>query len=131
MNLFESLRISNRLLVYAMMSTLVVAFGCLGTLIIGYFEPNLAILGLLLGSVFGVFIALHESSVVGSLIGMLAGMILGCFVYLLIDFETAYLTVFVLSLFGAFMGEPFAYFWREANRIGEDLGPTTVSRRAT
>ena len=128
MNLFASLRISNRILVYAMMSALVAAFGCLGALIIGFLEPNFSILGLLLGSVLGVFIALHESSVVGSLIGMLAGLILGGFIYMLIDLETAFLTVFILSLFGAFLGEPVAYFWREANSLAEDL-PVTVTRK--
>ena len=120
MNLTASVRISKRVLIYAMISTLVVCFGSIGTFIGAYFAPEFALVGLLLGSVLGVFLALHESTVVGSIIGMVIGLCLGAFIYLILDFETAYMVVFVFSLLGAFLGEPFAYFWKESTESAPD-----------
>ncbi|MBF0499559.1 MAG: hypothetical protein HQM09_05475 [Candidatus Riflebacteria bacterium] len=114
MNLAASVRISNRLLIYGMISTLVVCFGSIGAFIGIYIAPEFALVGLLLGSVLGVFLALQESTIVGSIVGMLIGICIGMFVYLVLDFETAYMVVFVCSLLGAFLGEPFAYFWKES-----------------
>ncbi|MFZ2959741.1 MAG: hypothetical protein WA705_22910 [Candidatus Ozemobacteraceae bacterium] len=120
MNLTASVRISNRVLIYAMISTLIVCFGSIGTFIGAYIAPEFALVGLLLGSVLGVFLALHESTVVGCIIGMLIGTCIAAFIYLILDFETAYMVVFVFSLLGAFLGEPFAYFWKESTGDASD-----------
>jgi len=113
-SLATSARLSTRLLAYAMISTLVVAFAALGVFIAAYWVPEYALIGLLLGSSLGAFIAVHESTLIGCLCGMLTGMVAAPFVYMIIDFETSYMVVFVFSLLGAILGEPFAAFWREA-----------------
>jgi len=105
-----------------MISTLVVAYAALGVFLAAYWDPEYALLGLLLGSSLGAFIAVHESTLIGCLCGMLTGMIAAPFVYMIIDFETSYMVVFIFSLFGAFLGEPVAVFWREA----EDETPPGV-----
>lgn len=120
MSLSFSLGFSNRVLVYAMISTLVVAFGTIGALIGAYLGPEFPLVGLLLGSVLGVFLAVHENTIIGCIVGMMFGMFGGVITYQLIDFETAYMVVFLFSLLGAFLGEPFAYFWREANEHHPD-----------
>jgi len=117
MNLVTSLRVSNRVLVYSLISTLVICFGTIGTLIGAWFAPEMSLVGLLAGSVLGVFVALHESTIIGCVIGMMFGLLLALFVFLMTDFETAYLTVFLFSLLGAFLGEPFASFWRESDAL--------------
>lgn len=108
-------RVLTRVLVYAMISTLVVSFGALGASIADYIAPEFALIGLLLGSTLGAAISVHEATVVGCMAGMLGGGILAPFVFAVLDFETSYMVVFVFSLFGAFLGEPIAQFWREAN----------------
>ena len=117
MNLSVQTGISTRILVYAMTSTIVVAFGSLGALIMGVLAPEGSLLGLLLGSVLGAFLAVHESTIVGCVVGMLLGLCVSPFVYLVVDQETAFMTVFLCSLLGAFLGEPFAHFWREAHVV--------------
>ena len=120
MNFVASLRVSNRVLIYSMISTLVVSFGSIGAFIGASIAPELALVGLLLGSVLGVFLALHENTIIGCMVGMVIGFVMGGFIYLLLDFDTAYMVVFVFSLLGAFLGEPFAYFWRESVRAAAD-----------
>ena len=100
-----------------MVSTVVVAFGSLGAFIATFWVPEYALVGMLLGSSLGAYISVYESTVVGCLIGMLAGMLLAPVVFLAIDFETAYMVVFVSSLFGAFLGEPINSFWLEAQGL--------------
>ena len=114
MDFLASPKISTRVLVYAMISTLVVAFGGIGAFIASFIAPEFALIGLLVGSALGAFLSVHETTVVGCMGGMIGGLLVSPFVYWVIDFETAYMVVFVFSLFGAFMGEPIAYFWREA-----------------
>lgn len=119
-SLAMSARLSTRLLAYAMISTLVVAFAALGIFIASYWAPEYALGGLLLGSSLGAFIAVHESTLIGCLCGMLIGLVAAPFVYAILDFETSYMVVFVFSLLGAVLGEPFAFFWREGD---EDARP--------
>jgi len=130
MGLSLSLGFSSRILIYAMVSTLVVAFGTIGAFIGAYIGPEFPLVGLMLGSVLGVFLAVHEATIIGCLVGMLIGLALAVFTYLAIDFETAYMVVFLFSLLGAFLGEPFAYFWREADqpftdRDTDEEGPSS------
>lgn len=120
MNIVASLRVSNRVLIYSMISTLVVSFGSIGAFIGASFAPEMSLVGLLLGSVLGVFLALHENTVIGCIMGMVIGLAMGGFIFLLLDFETAYMVVFVFSLLGAFLGEPLAYFWRESAQADEE-----------
>ncbi|MBF0544832.1 MAG: hypothetical protein HQM08_10380 [Candidatus Riflebacteria bacterium] len=120
MSLVFSWRISNRVLIYAMISTLVVSFGSLGTFIGAHFSPEYSLIGLFLGSVLGVFVAIQETTLYGCIVGMIFGLFFSLFSYFLIDFDTAYMTVFVFSLLGAFLGEPFAYFFRESGLFSEE-----------
>lgn len=115
-----SLSLSNRVLVFALISTLIGAFGAMGAYIGSFFGQEYPLVGLLLGSVLGLFLAIHDATLYGCLIGMVVGLIVGVFTYYLINFETAYMVVFLFSLFGAFLGEPFAYFWREADEPFSD-----------
>lgn len=112
-SLAMSARLSTRLLAYAMISTLVVAFAAIGIFIAAYWAPEYALGGLLLGSSLGAFIAVHESTLIGCLCGMLIGLVVTPFVYMVLDFETSYMVVFIFSLLGAVLGEPIAFFWRE------------------
>ena len=104
-------------MVYAMVCTLVVAFGSIGAVLAGNIAPQYSLMGLFLGSALGAFISVYESTIIGCMAGMFTGLIVGPVVYYFIDFETAYLTVFIMSLLGAIMGEPLALFWREANEL--------------
>jgi hypothetical protein len=115
-----SLGSSHRVLVYAMISTLIAAFGTMGAFIGAFIGPEFPLVGLLLGSVLGVFLAVHENTILGCLVGMVIGLAGGLCAYYLIDFETAYMVVFLFSLLGAFLGEPLAYFWHEAGKPGRD-----------
>jgi len=101
-------------MVYAMICTLVVAFGSIGAVLAGNVSPQYSLMGLFLGSALGAFISVYESTIVGCMSGMLAGLVVAPLVYYFLDFETAYLVTFVLALLGAIMGEPLALFWREA-----------------
>ncbi|HOY66914.1 MAG TPA: hypothetical protein PLP29_08495 [Candidatus Ozemobacteraceae bacterium] len=114
-SLATSARLSTRLLAYAMISTLVVAFAALGIFIAAFWAPEYALVGLLVGSSLGAFIAVHESTLIGCLGGMLVGLIAAPFVYMILDFETSYMVVFIFSLLGAVLGEPLAFFWRETD----------------
>lgn len=98
-----------------MISTLVVAFAALGIFIAAFWAPEYALVGLLAGSSLGAFIAVHESTLIGCLGGMLVGLIASPFVYMILDFETSYMVVFIFSLLGAVLGEPLAFFWRETD----------------
>ena len=120
MSILASSRQTTRVLIYAMVCTLIVAFGSMGSIFAAQLGPQYALMGLFLGSALGAFIAVYESTVIGCMFGMFGGLIIGPLVYLFIDFETAYLITFVLALFGAIMGEPLAYFWREAIAIEEE-----------
>lgn len=104
---------------YAMVCTLVIAFGTIGAVFAANLAPQYALMGLFLGSALGAFISVYESTIIGCMAGMITGLAISPLVYIYIDFETAYLVVFVLALFGAIMGEPLAYFWREADEIAE------------
>lgn len=120
--------ISTRVLVYAMSSTIVVAFGSLGALIMGALAPEGSLPGLLIGSVLGAFLAVHESTIVGCVVGMLLGLCTAPFIYFVLDQETAFLTVFLFSLLGAFLGEPIAHFWREAHTATDAEGDSEEGR---
>ncbi|MBF0409146.1 MAG: hypothetical protein HQM10_17490 [Candidatus Riflebacteria bacterium] len=117
MNIVMSWTVSNRALVYALISTLVVSFGSLGVFIGAHFAPEYSLLGLMIGSALGVFIAIQEATLYGCIFGMLSGLVFAVFTYLLVDFDTAYMTVFVFSLLGAFLGEPFSYFLKESGLL--------------
>jgi uncharacterized membrane protein (DUF106 family) len=119
MSLLASQRQSTRLMVYAMVCTLVVAFGSIGAVFAAHIGPQYSLMGLFLGSALGAFISVFESTIIGCITGMITGLAVFPLVYFFIDFETAYLVIFVLALFGAIMGEPLAYFWREAEEIEE------------
>lgn len=120
MSILASQRQTTRLLIYAMVCTLVIAFGSIGAIFASNVAPQYALMGLFLGSALGAFISVHEATIVGCMAGMLTGLAFSPLVYFFIDFETAYLVIFVMSLFGAIMGEPLAYFWREADTISDD-----------
>ncbi len=115
MSILASPRQTTRLLVYAMICTLVIAFGAIGSVLAANVAEQYSLMGLFLGSALGAFIAVYESTVIGSMAGMLIGLLVGPMIFYFIDFETAYLTTFVLALLGAVMGEPMAAFWREAD----------------
>ncbi|MFZ5952328.1 MAG: hypothetical protein ACOYXC_16615 [Candidatus Rifleibacteriota bacterium] len=120
MSILASPRQTTRIMVYAMVCTLVIAFGTIGAVFAENFAPQYALMGLFLGSALGAFISVYEATIVGCMTGMIVGLAVSPLVYLFIDFETSYLMVFVLALFGAVMGEPMAYFWREAEGHDED-----------
>jgi uncharacterized membrane protein len=107
-------------MVYAMVCTLVISFGSIGAIFASNIAPQYALMGLFLGSALGAFISVYESTIIGCMAGMITGLAVSPLVYVFIDFETAYLVVFILALFGAIMGEPLAYFWREAEEISEE-----------
>lgn len=119
MSILASERQSTRLMVYVMICTLIIAFGSIGSIFASYLGYQYTLMGLFLGSALGAFIAVYESTVIGCMIGMVGGLFVAPLVYYFVDFETAYLLIFVLALFGAVMGEPLAYFWREASGIAE------------
>ncbi|MDN5278090.1 MAG: hypothetical protein PWR01_2055 [Clostridiales bacterium] len=120
MSLLASQRQTTRLMVYAMVCTLVISFGSIGAIFASNIAPQYALMGLFLGSALGAFISVYESTIIGCMAGMITGLAVSPLVYVFIDFETAYLVVFILALFGAIMGEPLAYFWREAEEISEE-----------
>ncbi|HOI90192.1 MAG TPA: hypothetical protein PLK28_06750 [Candidatus Rifleibacterium sp.] len=120
MSILASPRQTTRMMVYAMICTLVVAFGAIGAVLAGNIAEQYSLMGLFLGSALGAFISVYESTIVGSIAGMLLGLLVGPLVFYFIDFETAYLTAFVLALLGAIMGEPMAAFWREADLDDSD-----------
>ena len=120
MSLLASPRQTTRVMVYAMICTLVVAFGAIGAVLAGNVGDQYSLMGLFLGSALGAFISVYESTVIGSMAGMLIGLMVGPLIFYFIDFETAYLSAFVLALLGAIMGEPMAAFWREADHIDSD-----------
>ena len=119
MSILASPRQTTRIMVYAMVCTLVIAFGTIGAVLADSFAPQYSLMGLFLGSALGAFISVYESTIVGCMAGMIVGMAVAPLIYLFIDFETSYLVVFVLALLGAIMGEPLAFFWREADNIAE------------
>lgn len=114
MSILASPRQTTKFMVYAMVCTLVVAFGAIGAVLAGNIAPQYSLMGLFLGSALGAFISVYESTIIGCVAGMLLGLAAGPLVYYIIDFETAYLVVFVMALLGAILGEPLAIFWQEA-----------------
>ncbi len=120
MSILASPRQTTRFMVYAMVCTLVIAFGTIGAVFAESIAPQYALMGLFLGSALGAFISVYESTIIGCMAGMITGLAVSPLVYFFIDFETSYLMVFVLALFGAVMGEPMAYFWREAEGLSEE-----------
>lgn len=120
MSILASPRQTTRFMVYAMICTLVVAFGSIGAVLAGNVAPQYSLMGLFLGSALGAFISVYESTIIGCMFGMLAGLAAGPLVYYFIDFETAYLVAFVMALLGAILGEPLALFWREADMPDSD-----------
>ena len=115
MSMLASPRQTTRLMVYAMICTLVTAFGSIGAVLAGNVAPQYSLMGLFLGSALGAFISVYESTIIGCMAGMFTGILVAPLVFYFIDFETAYLVVFIMSLLGAIMGEPLALFWREAH----------------
>lgn len=126
MSILASPRQTTRVMVYAMICTLVVAFGAIGAVLAGNIGEQYALMGLFLGSALGAFISVYESTIVGCIAGMLVGLLVGPLVYYFLDFETAYLVVFVFALLGAILGEPMAIFWREAEEGNTEPGPTAT-----
>lgn len=124
MSLLASPRQTTRIMVYAMICTLVIAFGAIGAVLAGNVGDQYSLMGLFLGSALGAFISVYESTIIGSIAGMLAGLLIGPLIYYFIDFETAYLAAFILALLGAIMGEPMAAFWREADHA--EIGPDAL-----
>ena len=114
MTLLASTRPTTRIMIYAMVCTLIIAFGSIGAMLAGNVSEQYALVGLFIGSALGAFVAVHEATIVGTISGMLVGLLICPLVYYCVDFETAYLSVFVASLLGAVMGEPMSSFWREA-----------------
>ncbi len=115
MSMLASPRQTTRLMVYAMVCTLVTAFGSIGAVLAGNVAPQYSLMGLFLGAALGAFISVYESTIIGCMAGMLTGILVAPPVYYFIDFETAYFVVFIMALLGAIMGEPLALFWREAH----------------
>lgn len=115
MNLLDNSSIFGKFMAYALVCTLIVAFGAIGSVLAGNFGEQFSLLGLFLGASLGAFIAVYESTVIGCIVGMLVGVLISPVLYHFIDFETAYLAVFISSLIGAILGEPIASFWHEAD----------------
>jgi len=115
MSMLASPRQTTRVMVYAMICTLVTAFGSIGAVLAGNVAPQYSLMGLFLGSALGAFISVYESTIIGCMAGMFTGILVAPLVFFFIDFETAYLVVFIMALLGAIMGEPLALFWREAH----------------
>ena len=105
---------SGKILLYAMIVTLIVAFGAIGSVLASELGARYTLMGFFLGSAFGTFIAVYESTIIGCITGMVIGLIVSPLAYYFIDLETACLAIFTLSIFGAIMGEPIAHFWQEA-----------------
>lgn len=120
MTILSSSNNTTRIMIYAMVCTLVVSFGAMGAVISFKVSPNYALMGLFLGSAIGAFISVYESTIIGCMTGMIVGLCTAPIVYYFIDFVTAYMVIFVMSLLGAFLGEPIAYFWREANTYEDE-----------
>ena len=114
MNMTSSTGVIPRIMAYAMVITLIVAFGAIGAVLAGNFGDQYSLVGLFLGSALGAFIAVYESTIIGCMIGMLIGALISPVIYYFIDFETAYLAVSISSLIGAILGEPVASVWQEA-----------------
>lgn len=119
MSFLASRRQTTRFMVYAVVCTLIAAFGSIGSVLASRLGIEYTLMGLFIGSALGAFIAVYESTIIGCITGLIAGLIFSPFAYYLIDLETAALIIFVMGLFGAIMGEPMAYFWNEASRITE------------
>lgn len=115
MNLLDNSSSFGKFMAYALVCTLIVAFGAIGSVLAGNFGEQFSLLGLFLGASLGAFIAVYESTVIGCIVGMLVGVLISPVLYHFIDFETAYLAVFISSLIGAILGEPIASFWHEAD----------------
>lgn len=105
---------SSRFMLYAMIVTLIIAFGAIGSVLASELGASYTLMGFFAGSAFGTFIAVYESTIIGCIAGMLVGLVVSPLTYYFIDLETTCLMVFVLSLLGAILGEPIAHFWREA-----------------
>ena len=115
MNLISSSGNISRVMACALVCTLIVAFGAIGSVLAGNFGDQYSLVGLFLGSALGAFIAVYESTIIGCMIGMIIGALISPVIYYFIDFETAYLAIFISSLIGAILGEPVASFWHEAD----------------
>ena len=115
MNFISSSGTLPRTMACLLVCTLIVAFGAIGSVLAGNFGDQYSLVGLFLGSALGAFIAVYESTIIGCLIGMIVGVLISPILYHFIDFETAYLAVFISSLIGAILGEPVASFWYEAD----------------
>lgn len=120
MSILASPRQTTRFMIYTMICTLVIAFGTIGAVLAESISPPHALMGLFLGSALGAFISVYESTIIGCMAGMITGLVISPLIYFFIDLETAFLMVFVMSLFGAIMGEPIVYFWREAKGLTEE-----------
>ncbi len=115
MNLISSSGNLSRVMACALVCTLIVAFGAIGSVLAGNFGDQYSLVGLFLGSALGAFIAVYESTIIGCMIGMIVGALISPVIYYFIDLETAYLAIFISSLIGAILGEPVASFWHEAD----------------
>jgi hypothetical protein len=127
MSMLASPRQTTRLMVYAMICTLVTAFGSIGAVLAGNVAPQYSLMGLFLGSALGAFISVYESTIIGCMAGMFTGVLVAPLIFYFIDFETAYLVVFIMSLLGAIMGEPLALFWREAHETDSEDSEDSVA----
>lgn len=127
MSMLASPRQTTRLMVYAMVCTLVVAFGSIGAVLASNVAPQYSLMGLFLGSALGAFISVYESTIIGCMAGMFTGLLVSPLIFYFIDFETAYLVVFIMALLGAIMGEPLALFWREAHESDHESEPEPVT----
>ena len=105
MNLLENSSSFGKFMAYAIVCTLIVAFGAIGSVLAGNFGEQYSLLGLFLGSSLGAFIAVYESTVIGCIVGMLIGALISPVLYHFIDFETAYLAVFISSFAAALFSE--------------------------
>ena len=105
---------SAKFMLYAMIVTLIIAFGAIGAVLASKMGTQYTLMGFFAGSAFGTFISVYESTIVGCIAGMLVGLIISPLTCSLIDMETSCLMIFTLSLLGAIVGEPIAQFWREA-----------------
>ncbi len=120
MNLISYSGTLPRTMACLLVCTLIVAFGAIGSVLAGNFGDQYSLVGLFLGSALGAFIAVYESTIIGCLIGMIVGVLISPVLYHFIDFETAYLAVFISSLIGAILGEPVASFWYEADDANDN-----------
>ena len=128
MNLISSSSNLSRAMACFLVCTLIAAFGAIGSVLAGNFGDQYSLVGLFLGSALGAFIAVYESTIIGCMIGMLIGACISPVIYHFIDFETAYLAVFISSLIGAILGEPVASFWHEADDYSNDNEKTEAEQ---